>query len=80
MQVYHNGAPLYSWYAKEYYGIDPANGSMLWVDKNGETTHEYQDARYVEDGTPMPKYQGGFGTNFKYKAFSLRANFSYLSG
>ena len=80
MQVYHNGAPLYSWYAKEYYGIDPANGSMLWVDKNGETTHEYQDARYVEDGTPMPKYQGGFGTNFNYKAFSLRANFSYLWG
>ena len=58
MQVYHNGAPLYSWYAKEFYGIDPADGSMLWVDKNGQTTHEYQDARYIEYGTPMPKYPG----------------------
>jgi TonB-linked SusC/RagA family outer membrane protein len=80
MQVYHNGAPLYSWYAKEYYGIDPANGSMLWVDKNGETTHEYQDARYIEYGTPMPRYQGGFSTEFRYKAFSLRGNFSYVTG
>lgn len=79
-QVYHNGSSLYSWYAKEYYGIDPANGSMLWVGKDGNTTHEYQDARYVEYGTPMPKFQGGFATEFRYKAFSLRANFSYLSG
>jgi TonB-linked SusC/RagA family outer membrane protein len=79
-QVYHNGSPLYSWYAKEYYGIDPANGSMLWVGKDGQTTHEYQDARYIEYGTPMPKFQGGFGTRFVYKAFSLKGNFSYLSG
>lgn len=79
-QIYHNGASLYSWYAKEFYGIDPANGSVLWVGKNGETTHEYQDARYVEYGTPMPKFQGGFATQLRYRAFSLRGNFSYLSG
>jgi TonB-linked SusC/RagA family outer membrane protein len=80
MQVYHDGASLYSWYAKEYYGIDPADGSMLWVDKNGQTTHEYQDARYVEYGTPMPKFQGGFSTIIRYKAISLSSHFSYLSG
>jgi TonB-linked SusC/RagA family outer membrane protein len=80
MQVYHDGAPLYSWYAKQFYGIDPANGSMLWVNKDGQTTHEYQEARYVEYGTPMPKYQGGFSTELKYKSFSLRGNFSYVTG
>jgi hypothetical protein len=80
MQVYHDGAPLYSWYTKEYYGIDPANGSMLWVGNDGQITHEYQDARYVEYGTPMPKYQGGFATELKYKAFTLRGNFSYVTG
>ncbi len=79
-QVYHDGSPLYSWYAKEYYGIDPADGSVLWVGKDGNTTHEYQNARYIEYGTPMPKYQGGFATDFKYKAFSLRSNFSFLWG
>jgi len=79
-QIYHDGSSLYSWYAKEYFGIDPVDGSMLWVGKDGQTTHEYQDARYIEYGSPMPKYQGGFSTDFKYKAFSLRGNFSFLSG
>jgi len=79
-QIYHDGSPLYSWYAKEYYGIDPADGTMIWVGNDGETTHEYQDARYIEYGTPMPRFQGGFSTELRYKAFSLRGNFSYLSG
>jgi TonB-linked SusC/RagA family outer membrane protein len=79
-QIYHDGSPLYSWYAKEYYGIDPADGTMIWVGEDGETTHEYQDARYIEYGTPMPRFQGGFSTELRYKAFSLRGNFSYLSG
>jgi TonB-linked SusC/RagA family outer membrane protein len=80
VQIYHDGGSLYSWYAKEYYGIDPANGSMLWVDKDGNPTHDYQLAREIEYGTPIPKMQGGFGTEFKYKGLSLRANFSFLSG
>ncbi len=79
-QIYHDGGSLYSWYAKEYYGIDPANGSMLWVDKDGNPTHDYDLAREIEYGTPIPKIQGGFGTEFKYKGLSLRANFSFLSG
>jgi TonB-linked SusC/RagA family outer membrane protein len=80
VQIYHDGGTLYSWYAKEYYGIDPANGSMLWVDENGNPTHDYQSARKIEYGSPMPKFQGGFGTEIKYKSISLRANFSFVSG
>lgn len=79
-QIYHDGSSLYTWYAKEFYGIDPLDGSVLWVDKNGQTTHQYQDARYIEFGSPMPKYQGGFATNISYKAFSIRGNFSFVSG
>jgi len=80
VQIYHNGGSLYSWYAKEYYGIDPANGSMLWVGKDGQPTHDYQAARKVESGTPMPKFQGGFGTELAWKGLSVRANFSFVSG
>jgi TonB-linked SusC/RagA family outer membrane protein len=80
VQIYHNGGTLYSWYAKEYYGIDPANGSMLWVGADGTPTHDYQAARKIEYGSPMPKYQGGFATEFRYKGLSLRANFSFVSG
>ena len=80
VQIYHNGGTLYSWYAKEYYGIDPANGSMLWVGSDGKPTHDYQAARKIEYGSPMPKIQGGFGTEVKYGNLSLRANFSYAAG
>jgi len=80
VQIYHNGGSLYSWYAKEYYGIDPDNGSMLWVDENGNPTHDYQQARKIEYGSPIPKIQGGFGTELKYKNISIRASFSFLSG
>jgi TonB-linked SusC/RagA family outer membrane protein len=80
VQIYHDGGTLYSWYAKEYYGIDPANGSMLWVGADGKPTHDYQAARKIEYGSPMPKYQGGFATELRYKSLSLRANFSFVSG
>jgi hypothetical protein len=80
VQIYHDGGSLYSWYAKEYYGIDPENGSMLWVGKDGNPTHDYQAARKIEYGSPIPKLQGGFGTEMKYKNISLRANFSFLTG
>jgi TonB-linked SusC/RagA family outer membrane protein len=80
VQIYHNGGTLYSWYAKEFYGIDPANGSMLWTGSDGAPTHDYQAARKIECGSPMPKIQGGFGTEFKYRNLSLRANFSFVSG
>ena len=80
VQIYHNGGTLYSWYAKEYYGIDPANGSMLWVGTDGKPTHDYQSARKIEYGSPMPKFQGGFATELKYKSLSLRGNFSFVSG
>jgi TonB-linked SusC/RagA family outer membrane protein len=79
-QVYHNGTSLYTWYAKEYYGIDPADGSMLWIDKNGNKTHEYRDARLVEAGSALPKMQGGFAAEIRYKAFSIRSTFSFLTG
>lgn len=80
VQIYHNGGTLYSWYAKEYYGIDPDNGSMLWVGTDGKPTHDYQAARKIEYGSPMPKIQGGFGTELKYRSLALRANFSFVSG
>jgi TonB-linked SusC/RagA family outer membrane protein len=80
VQIYHDGGSLYSWYAKEYYGIDPENGSMLWVGPDGNPTHDYQAARKIEYGSPIPKLQGGFGTEVKYKGLSLRANFSFLTG
>ena len=79
-QIYHNGGSLYTWYAKEYYGIDPQNGSMLWVGKDGNTTHDYQSARKVEAGSPIPKIEGGFSTSLRYANWTLSANCSFVTG
>lgn len=79
-QIYHNGGSLYTWYAKEYYGIDPQNGSMLWVGKDGNTTHDYQSARKVEAGSAIPKIEGGFSTSLKYANWTLSANCSFVIG
>lgn len=77
-QIYRTGGSLYTFYAKEYAGIDKDNGSMLWKDKSGNITHEYSDARYIEYGSPLPKYQGGFATELTYKNWSLKGNVSYV--
>ena len=79
-QIYHTGGTLYSWYAREFYGIDPNDGSMLWVAKDGSTTKDYNSAREIEYGSPVPKMQGGFSTEIRYGSISLRAAFSYLTG
>jgi len=77
-QIYHNGGSLYTWYAKEYAGIDKDNGSMLWRDKQGNLTHEYSNARYTEYGSPLAKIQGGFATELSYRNLSIKGNFSYV--
>jgi hypothetical protein len=53
---------------------------MLWVDEDGNPTHDYQSARKIEYGSPIPRYQGGFGTELKYKGIALKASFAFLTG
>ena len=53
---------------------------MLWVGKDGSPTHEYQDARKVEYGSPIPKIEGGFSTSIRYADLTLRANCSFVTG
>ncbi|WP_025865757.1 SusC/RagA family TonB-linked outer membrane protein [Prolixibacter bellariivorans] len=79
-QIYRDGGSLYTWYAKEYYGVDPQDGSMLWVGEDGNPTHEYQAARKVEYGSPIPKIEGGFSTSFRYADLTLSANCSFVTG
>ncbi|MGQ1889217.1 SusC/RagA family TonB-linked outer membrane protein [Thermophagus sp. OGC60D27] len=79
-QIYRDGGSLYSWYAKEFHGIDPNDGSVLWVGEDGNLTHEYQEARKVEYGSPIPKVEGGFSTSIKYSDLTLSANCSFVTG
>lgn len=71
---------FYTFYLLDYYGVNPSNGEALWVDDNGKLTSNYNDARYIEAGSPEPKLFGGFNTTVSWKGLSLSAFFEYKWG
>lgn len=79
-QIYEDGEELYTWYLKEYSGIDPATGRQQFVDKDGKLTYDYASARYVKAGSALSPWQGGFSTSFSYKNWTLAATGSFVWG
>ena len=80
------GNSMYTWYMREYAGINAANGEALWTVVNsttGErtTTEVYNNASLIDTGiTALPDVYGGFGMNLKYKNVDFGANFAYQFG
>ena len=88
------GKSMYTWFHKEYAGIDHETGESLWyqrkdvTDEAGNvtgtevvTTKTYGDADYfVTDMSTMPKVYGGFGTSLKVYGVDFSVNFTYQLG
>lgn len=80
------GNSMYTWYLREFAGVNPVNGEALWtvVDQTtGErsTTETYNDATLIDTGiTALPDVYGGFGMNIKFKNIDFGANFAYQFG
>lgn len=71
------GGPINEWNFVPYLGVNPDNGSELFLDKNGNVTQVAYDADRRNTGKNyLPKYIGGFGFNSEYKGFFLDALFS----
>ena len=80
---------IYTWYIKDYAGVNE-NGQAMWYkntfDDDGnwtgrETTTSWSKADYyVVDETTVPKFYGGFGTNFEAYGFDFSINCSYQLG
>ena len=79
-QIYRDGVPMYTWYLKDYAGIDPETGRAQFYDENGNTTFDYAAARFSEFGTPLIPWQGGVGTSLRYKNFKLSATGNFVWG
>lgn len=82
-QIYRNGGNLYEFYMPKWLGVDPQTGGPLWekvnYDADGnvtgrESTSDYAQATIQESGSALPKFQGGFNNNFRYKNFNLRVS------
>lgn len=74
------GNILNEWNLVPYVGVNPGNGNLLYMDRNGnltETPDEAKDRRATGKSN-LPKYQGGFGFNLDYKGFYLNTLFSYM--
>jgi TonB-dependent starch-binding outer membrane protein SusC len=74
------GLPVGVNYLVRYYGVDPADGSPLWLDNSGKVTKTFSLNNRVYVGRVVPDYIGGFSTLAGHKAFDLSALFTFVIG
>ncbi len=74
------GKSLYTFYLRDYYGVNPSNGDPLWYDENGKLTSDSSKARYIYAGSPEAKATGGFNTAVSWKGLTLSAYFDFTMG
>lgn len=74
------GKSMYTFYLKDYYGVNPTNGDALWRMEDGTLTNDYDNAAYIYAGSPEPKFIGGFNTAASWKGISLIAFFEFKQG
>lgn len=72
---YIKGENLFSFYVRDYYGVNPDNGEALWVAEDGSTTNNINKARYVVAGSPEPKLTAGLHTDVSWNGFTLNVLF-----
>ena len=83
------GLPLGSHYLVEWGGVDPNDGTPIYldrngnrmpvsVDKDGEKTAEFKGAEaQAKYGSFYAPYMGGFGLDFNYKGFFVSGQFQW---
>lgn len=87
-QIWKVGYPYYTYYMKEFAGIDPANGKPLFytnkLDENGkyvkEVTSDVSDADPIPDKSPFPKVSMGLTNTFRYRFIDLSFTLSSTLG
>jgi TonB-linked SusC/RagA family outer membrane protein len=81
--VIREGTSYRTFYLREYAGVDPANGDPLWYSdpSHSATTNTYPGASSrALLGNALPKYFGSLTNTFKFKDFTLDAQFYYNFG
>lgn len=75
------GGPASQYNLYHYVGVNSANGNLLFIDKNGNTTENVSSAdRQLTGKSPYAKFTGGFGFNFQHKGWFLDTLFSFQQG
>lgn len=91
-QQVKEGQDIYSWYLKEWAGVDPQNGDPLWyvVDENEEyvldadgnrtTTNDLSATHERVVGKATPLFAGGLNTQVSWKGIFLHVNTNFQYG
>lgn len=91
-QQVKEGQDIYSWYMKEWAGVDPKNGDPLWyvVDAKGEyvldadgqktTTNDYNATQAKVVGKATPLFSGGLNTQVSWNGIFLNVNTNFMYG
>ncbi len=74
------GERLFTYFVRDYYGVNPVNGEALWVTKNGELTNNFNKAELIKAGSPEPKLTGGINTALRLYNFTLSTQIEYKYG
>ena len=91
-QIITEGEDIYSWYLKEWAGVDPENGDPLWyvVDEEGKyvldeggnktTTNDYNATQAHIVGKATPLFSGGINTQLSWNGIFLHVNTNFQYG
>jgi hypothetical protein len=76
------GLDIQTFYARQYAGVDPANGDPLWFldSTRTTTTNNLAIAQRVPSGSASPKYFGAVTNTLNFKGFTVEAQFNYSYG
>ena len=91
-QQIKEGQDIYTWYMKEWAGVDPNNGDPLWyvVDDKGDyvldaqgnktTTNDYNATLAHVVGKATPLFSGGINTQLSWNGIFLHVNTNFMVG
>ena len=91
-QIIMEGEDIYSWYLKEWAGVDPQNGDPLWyvVDDKGDyvlddsgnktTTNDYNATQPHIVGKATPLFTGGINTQLSWNGIFVHVNTNFQYG
>ncbi len=91
-QQVKEGQDIYSWYMKEWAGVDPENGDPLWyvvdekeqyvldADGNRTTTNNYNATNAKVVGKATPLFSGGLNTQVSWNGIFLNVNTNFMYG
>lgn len=81
MLKYQVGKSYSEYFMVKRAGVDPRDGKQMWYDLDGNLTKTYSEsnAQFIGKNQYAP-FNGGFGTNFNWKGFSVSVDFTWALG